>query len=71
MTDPCPHHDCCHADHGTPTDEPCRFDSPPFAWCWCERHMQYQFEDRLAQSQAKMDVTATGGNEAISEAITA
>jgi len=67
--DRCPYYDRCLYDR----DKPCDFTAPPFAWAWCERHMEYEYQDRLAaamamaekRKEAEGDEAIVKGNDAI------
>ena len=67
MTDKCKHHTQCRADHSLPAAMLCGYHHNR-AWPHCPWYRGYQADVRLAKADAKADVTATGGNEAIKEA---
>ncbi len=68
MDEHCPHHTQCRSDHDLPAAMLCGYHHHR-VWSHCQRYRDYQADARFAKAAAKADVTATGGNEAISEAI--
>ena len=64
MDDKCKHHTKCRAQYNLPADQLCGFHHVK-NWLWCSTHRDYDADVRLAKADAKADVTATGGNEAI------